>query len=272
MMLFGKTSPNLQVRCCDFLPYEKSLYMAVGDADENLHILQYDPENPKSLGGTRLVHKSTFHIGHLPQSFKMIPLLPRPTTSISTAAHQSPLTPNVETGEMIDPEALPDAPTGVQPPQEQSPTHALLLTTCTGVLAIIQALSESRYRRLASLQTHLSTSLEPWLALNPRAYRASNHDRDIPLLNNAAGGAGGIGGLGAGAAGNRGVLDGTILNRWKELGVGRWVDLLGRVDLGMADAEEMAGGGGLGSVLSQSGQSVIMDDLRIAGGDQLWFL
>jgi cleavage and polyadenylation specificity factor subunit 1 len=44
LVLFGKSSTNLEVLNADFLPYGKELYIVASDADGNLHILQFDPE------------------------------------------------------------------------------------------------------------------------------------------------------------------------------------------------------------------------------------
>ena len=44
MMLFGKSTTNMEVLAVDVLPDGKDLYIIVADADCNLHILQYDPE------------------------------------------------------------------------------------------------------------------------------------------------------------------------------------------------------------------------------------
>jgi cleavage and polyadenylation specificity factor subunit 1 len=48
MMLFGKSTTNMEVVAADLLPDGKDLYIVVADADCNLHIFQYDPER-KSL-------------------------------------------------------------------------------------------------------------------------------------------------------------------------------------------------------------------------------
>jgi cleavage and polyadenylation specificity factor subunit 1 len=35
----------MEVIAAEFLPHEKQLYILVGDADKNIHVLQYDPES-----------------------------------------------------------------------------------------------------------------------------------------------------------------------------------------------------------------------------------
>ena len=49
LRLFGKSPHPIEVIAADFLPDGKQLYMAVADADCNIHILQFDPERTLSL-------------------------------------------------------------------------------------------------------------------------------------------------------------------------------------------------------------------------------
>lgn len=109
----------------------------------------------------------------------------------------------------------------------QPPPYQILITTQSGSLALITPLNEQVYRRLQMLQTQLSNTLEHACGLNPRAYRAVESD--------------GMGG--------RGMLDGSLLRRWMELGSQRRAEVAGRV--GVADWVvrgdlDMIGGSGLG--------------------------
>ncbi|KAL1835759.1 hypothetical protein VTJ49DRAFT_6105 [Mycothermus thermophilus] len=49
MMLFGKSSTRLEVLTADFLPDGKDLYIVVGDAEGNVHVLQFDPERKSQI-------------------------------------------------------------------------------------------------------------------------------------------------------------------------------------------------------------------------------
>ncbi|KAI9806954.1 MAG: mRNA cleavage and polyadenylation factor subunit [Piccolia ochrophora] len=73
MTLFGKSSTRFEVLAADFLPDGDALYIVVADAECNLHVLQFDPEHPKSLSGTHLLHHRTFHTGHFPSSMVRLP-------------------------------------------------------------------------------------------------------------------------------------------------------------------------------------------------------
>ncbi|KAF2636376.1 protein CFT1 [Massarina eburnea CBS 473.64] len=150
MMLFGRSKNNLEVLSGEFLPFEKNLHIIIADADMNLQVLQYDPDNPKSMAGMRLLHRSTFHTGHFPVSMDvMISKLHMPTSS--------------------------EFPGDVAPPPEPEPAqplHQILLTTQSGTLALLTPLNESSYRRLSGLATYLSNTLESACGLNPKAWRA----------------------------------------------------------------------------------------------------
>ncbi|KAK0631751.1 CPSF A subunit region-domain-containing protein [Immersiella caudata] len=190
MMLFGKSTSNLEVLNADFLPDGNELFIVASDADGHLHILQFDPEHPKSLQGHLLLHKTTFNTGaHNPTSSKLLPLaIPSPNANNSSQ---------------------PDSP----PPQ------ALLFASPTGVLATLRPLSEAAYRRLSSLAGQLTTSLPHHAGLNPKGYR-------MPLISCPP--------SGVDAGVGRSIVDGSILERFTELGAGRRGEMAGRAGYGSA--------------------------------------
>ncbi|KAF2874977.1 CPSF A subunit region-domain-containing protein [Massariosphaeria phaeospora] len=196
MMLFGRSRNNLEVMDAEFLPHEKLLHVIVADADMNLQILQYDPENPKSMGGLRLLHKSTFHTGHYPASMHLL----RSTLQMPSASDFP-----TNTDMSLDPTRDDTSPSAPQP------LHQILHTSQSGTLALITPLSESSYRRLSGLATFLANTLDSACALNPKAFRA--------VESEVAGGGGVL----------RGMLDGNLLMRWGELGEQRRREGLGKV-------------------------------------------
>jgi cleavage and polyadenylation specificity factor subunit 1 len=56
LVLFGKSSTNLEVLNADFLPDGKELYIVASDPEGNMHILQFDPE--RKLPVSHLVKQS----------------------------------------------------------------------------------------------------------------------------------------------------------------------------------------------------------------------
>ncbi|KAG9903177.1 protein CFT1, partial [Aureobasidium melanogenum] len=151
LSLFGKSRSQMEVVSAEFLPFEGQLYILIIDADLDIHVLQYDPEHPKSLSGQRLLHRSTFHLGHMPTSMTLLP------STLSPFTEQNP------DEDMVDSD---------DEPSKSSTLNHILITTQTGSIALLTPLDEATYRRLSALQTTLSSILEHSAGLNPRAYRS----------------------------------------------------------------------------------------------------
>ncbi|KAK4458789.1 protein cft1 [Cladorrhinum samala] len=191
MILFGKSNTRLGVLNADFLPDGKELFIVASDSEGHIHILQFDPEHPKSLQGHLLLSRTTF----------------------STGAHHP-------THSMLLPSANP-LPEGSDPSTRQ---HVLLLASPTGVISALRPLTEATYRRLSSLAAQLTNSLPHAAGLNPKAYRLPS--ATCP----PAGVEAGIG---------RSIVDGTILERFTELGTARRQEVAGRA--GYNDPVEIRG-------------------------------
>ncbi|KAI7160198.1 protein CFT1 [Hortaea werneckii] len=147
----AKTRTHMEVIAADFLPFDGQLFIVIVDAAMDLHVMQYDPENPKSMGGQRLLHRSTFHLGHFASGMSLLP------STLAPFAEQ-PLT----NGHAED-----------TTPEAQAPSLQHVLTTFqSGAVGLITPVDEATYRRLSALQAHLSSILEHAAGLNPRAYRA----------------------------------------------------------------------------------------------------
>lgn len=63
MTLFGKDYRNTEVLSCEFMAHSGQLHALVCDTTQHLHILQYDPEDPASLSGQKLLVRSEFFSG-----------------------------------------------------------------------------------------------------------------------------------------------------------------------------------------------------------------
>lgn len=149
LSVLGK-SPNthMEIVAADFLPFDGALFLLIIDANMDLHVLQYDPENPKTVNGLRLLHRSTFHIGHFVTTMTLLP------STLAPFAQQEP----AANGDDHDP----------SPPS----LFHILTTSLSGSIGLVTPLDESAYRRLGALQTHLTSILEHTASLNPRAYRS----------------------------------------------------------------------------------------------------
>lgn len=153
LTVLGKSRTHMEVVCAEFLPADGQLFILVVDADMDLHVLQYDPENPKSLSGTRLLHRSTFHLGHLPSSMTLVP------STLAPFAEQP----------LANGDADPDSP---PPPTQPTQLYHILTTTQTGSIGLITPVDETTYRRLGAVEAHLTSILEHAAGLNPREHRA----------------------------------------------------------------------------------------------------
>lgn len=108
--------------------------------------------DPKSSKGDRLLHRSTFHLGHFITKMVLLPRMAVPS-EVSAAA---------------EPDAMEI--------DDTIPQHQVLVLTQSGALGLVTPLSESAYRRLSALQTQLINTLDHPCSLNPRAYRAVESD------------------------------------------------------------------------------------------------
>ncbi|KAF2217786.1 hypothetical protein CERZMDRAFT_63912 [Cercospora zeae-maydis SCOH1-5] len=211
LTVMGKSPKSkMEVMATDFLPFDGGLYILIMDADMDLHVLQYDPENPKSVNGMRLLHRSTFHVGHFVTNMLLLPSTLKPfetqDRNLANGMNEGP-----------DDEATRAAPS----------LYHVLTTSSSGSVGLVTPLDEAAYRRLSALQAHLTATLEHAAGLNPRAYRAVEAE--------SFGGA-------------RGVVDGNLIKRLGELGAARKADVLGRAGTdawGIRSDLEIIDGGGL---------------------------
>ncbi|OAP60335.1 hypothetical protein AYL99_05337 [Fonsecaea erecta] len=177
LQILGRDLENPAVLAAEFLPDGKQLYLISSDEDGTLRVLQYDPENPKTERGTKLLLRSTFHTGAVPTTMTLIP----PSSS------------NTSTSSNMDSDEMDVEDDNVANPQRHP--SQILIATQSGSLALFTPLRESTYRRLSTLQNTIIATLDHQPAsLNPRAYRQVETD--------------GIGG--------RGVIDGDLVRRWWE--------------------------------------------------------
>ncbi|KAL4977842.1 CPSF A subunit region-domain-containing protein [Aspergillus desertorum] len=151
MSLFAKDLDYLEVLAADFLPDGNKLFIVVADSDCNLYVLQYDPEDPNSSNGDKLLNRSKFHTGNFAST---VTLLPRTLVSSERAMSGS---------DDMDIDST-------------APLHQVLVTSHNGSIGLVTCVSEESYRRLSALQSQLTNTLEHPCGLNPRAYRAVESD------------------------------------------------------------------------------------------------
>ncbi|QIW95825.1 hypothetical protein AMS68_001343 [Peltaster fructicola] len=142
LTFLGK-SQTMEVLCAEFLPFESQLFVLAIDAEMDLHVLQYDPEDPKTVSGARLLHRATFNTGHWPTSMTLVPSTLSPWNESET---------------------------------EGEPLYHILITTQSGAIHLLTPLDNAAYRRLGNIYGQMASILEHPAALNPREYRAADGD------------------------------------------------------------------------------------------------
>ncbi|KAG6021324.1 hypothetical protein E4U41_002526, partial [Claviceps citrina] len=132
--VLGKSGGKLPLLLADFLPDGDDLSLVAVDAEGDLHVLEFNPEHPKSLQGHLLLHRASFSV--TPNAPTWTLLLPR-TAPPSSRSQQS------------------------QQSQQSSLSHVLLMGCPSGQLAALAPLPESTYRRLLSVTNQLHPALVP---------------------------------------------------------------------------------------------------------------
>ncbi|RPA88221.1 hypothetical protein BJ508DRAFT_410087 [Ascobolus immersus RN42] len=147
MTMFGKDIENMSVMTADFLPDESQLFFLVADSENNIHVLQFAPEDAKTFLGTRLMRKASFATGLEISTLTMLPRTRHPTSPFFPKVDQTRAPPN--------------------------PEYLVLATTLSGSLAMVTTIPESSYRRLNIVQSQIINGEEHAAGLNPKAFRSS---------------------------------------------------------------------------------------------------
>ncbi|EEY23743.1 cft-1 [Verticillium alfalfae VaMs.102] len=202
MTLFGKSGTQLKCLTADFLVAGNDLSIVASDEDGVLHILQFDPEHPRSLQGHLLLNRASFSVA--PNHAWVTLALPRTTTR----------------------PYLPQSEPATNAAGSQNRTQTLLLASASGAIASLNPITEHAYRRLTSLTTSLANALPHAAGMNPKAHRLPPQDGAArpPAVDVSAG---------------RTIVDGALLARWNELGARQRAEAAGKG--GFASAADVRG-------------------------------
>ncbi|KAL6451970.1 CFT1 Protein CFT1 [Candida maltosa Xu316] len=74
MIMLGKDTQHISVECADFIISNDEVYILVADNNNVLHLLEYDPDDPQSINGTKLLTKSSFALNSPISCLRMLPL------------------------------------------------------------------------------------------------------------------------------------------------------------------------------------------------------
>lgn len=141
MIMLGKDLHGFDVSAGDFLVKDEEVYIVVADNDKAIHILHYNPEDPLSVNGQRLLHKSTFNTNYSTTCMKSIPK-------------------NEELHPTIDSTNIP---------------FQTVASTVEGAMYVVCPVNENTYRRMYILQQQLSDKEFHHCGLNPRLNRIGIH-------------------------------------------------------------------------------------------------
>ncbi|KAJ8542479.1 hypothetical protein ON010_g12334 [Phytophthora cinnamomi] len=144
LVLLAKDYEPLAVSATEFSVFEKKLALLAVDMDENLHVMQFAPQDIESRGGQRLLRVSDFHLGvQVASMFRK---------RVDGPGHVAP------------------AANGRGPSAPPSCYVNVMGNSEGGVGALIPV-GERVFRRLFTLQNVMVNTLPQNCALNPREFR-----------------------------------------------------------------------------------------------------
>ena len=73
MVMLGKDRQHLDVECADFIIKDEDIFILVADNNNCIHLIQYDPDDPKSINGTILLNKASFELNSATTCLRSIP-------------------------------------------------------------------------------------------------------------------------------------------------------------------------------------------------------
>ncbi|GLD92415.1 hypothetical protein PINS_up000948 [Pythium insidiosum] len=147
LQLLAKDYEPLAITATEFSVAEKKLALLAGDMEENLHVMQFAPQDIESRGGQRLLRTSDFHLG----------------VQITSMIRKATGTSNPPAAQMAGHRKHQE-----QPSQSQ---YVTLLGSSEGSVGAIMAVGERVFRRLFTLQNVMINTLPQNCALNPREFR-----------------------------------------------------------------------------------------------------
>ncbi|CUM62970.1 uncharacterized protein PRCAT00000530001 [Priceomyces carsonii] len=152
MITLGKDLQSLDVNCADFITKDEDIYILIADNNNVLHLVQYDPEDPTSSNGQRLIQRASFNINSTATCLRSIPKYEEYNQTF----------------------------------QEN---FQVIGSTVDGSFFAVFPLSESTYRRMYILQQQLTDKEYHYCGLNPRLNRfgglsfSENDTNSKPLLD-----------------------------------------------------------------------------------------
>lgn len=152
VIMLGKDLRKADVNCADFFIKDEEVYLLMADNDNVLHLLKYDPSDPASFNGQRLIQKASFNLNSAATCLRSLPK-----------------------NEEIFPSF--------------TPLFQTVGSTINGSFFVVFPINEASYRRMYILQQQLTDKEYHVCGLNPRLNRLGGQDhstKDIdarPMLD-----------------------------------------------------------------------------------------
>ncbi|RLN50754.1 hypothetical protein BBJ29_006996 [Phytophthora kernoviae] len=146
LVLLAKDYEPLAVSATEFSVFEKKLALLAVDMDENLHVMQFAPQDIESRGGQRLLRTSDFHLGVQVASMfrKRVDAVGPPAPTANGANGRASAPPSF---------------------------YVNILGNSEGGVNALIPVGERVFRRLFTLQNVMVNTLPQNCALNPREFR-----------------------------------------------------------------------------------------------------
>lgn len=73
MIMLGKDLQTVDVSCAEFISKDEEIYILIAGNNNVMHLVQFDPEDPTSSNGQRLVHRASFNVSSSTTCMRMVP-------------------------------------------------------------------------------------------------------------------------------------------------------------------------------------------------------
>lgn len=140
MLTLSKDVHGHDVSCADFLVKDEDLQIVIADNKGVLHTLQYNPEDPASSNGQRLLHKASFNTNFSTSCMKSIPKFEQFNQKVAS----------------------------------EKQAFQTIASTTEGAFYVVYPVDEAIYRRLYILQQQLIDKEFHSCGLNPKLNRLGN--------------------------------------------------------------------------------------------------
>lgn len=160
LSLISKDPYQLRAYSIEYIIDGNQLGFLVSDSYKNLHLFQYQPDDPVSIGGLRLLRQGDIHIGsHINSMFR---IKCKSTINSGSSLHHM---------RCID---------------VDEKRHVSFYTTLDGSIGYILPLAEKTFRRLQTLQNRIAQCVQHPAGLNPKCFRLArvfNRPLSLPQKN-----------------------------------------------------------------------------------------